>query len=67
MRWPLMKPSAEFVVYLAGVALAGGFYEQIKNAGGSEPLFFGLFLAYRLGLRLLTAGVRRLIGRRSYG
>ena len=59
-----MKPSAEFTIYLAGVALAGLFYEHIKDAVGSEPLFFGLFVAYLLGLRLLAAGVRRLIGHR---
>ena len=62
---PLMKPSTEFIVYMVGVALAGAFYERLKSFVSSEPLFFGLFLAYLLALRLVAASIKRLLDRRG--
>jgi hypothetical protein len=60
-----MKPSAEFLVYIVGVALAGAFYARLKSVFSSEPLFFGLFLAYLIALRLVAASVKRLLDRRG--
>ncbi len=59
-----MKPSAEFSIYLAGIVPAGLFYEHIKNAVGSDSLFFALFVAYLLTLRLVAAGIKRFISNR---
>jgi biotin transporter BioY len=55
----LVLRSVEVIIYAAGIAVLGLFYEPLKSAAGSGPLFLAGAVAYLLGLRLLGMAVRR--------
>jgi hypothetical protein len=54
-----MRPSAEYIVYLIGIAIAGFSYEYVKTSLGSEPVFFVLLVAYLISLRIVGTFTRR--------